>query len=209
MGEVLLEARDIGVSRGENLLFQNQSFTLAAGQALQLQGENGSGKTTLLRALATLIPLDEGELRWRGQTLPRARDEYFAQLCFAGHRAGIKDNLNAIENIKHSGLHTTPTDEACSQALQRTGLVDREHLPCRVLSAGQRRRVLLARVILSGAALWLLDEPLSALDTSGVALLSELVTEHLHSGGAVVYSTHQPLPLGSVNVATLQLAGNA
>jgi len=209
MSEVLLEAQSIGVSRGDHLLFQNHSFTLAAGQALQLQGENGSGKTTMLRALATLIPLDEGELRWRGQALPRARDEYFAQLCFAGHRAGIKDNLNAIENIKHSGLQNTPTDEECLQALQRTGLIDREHLPCRALSAGQRRRVLLARVILSGATLWLLDEPLSALDASGVSLLSELVTDHLQSGGAVIYSTHQPLPLGSENVATLQLAGNA
>lgn len=195
--ETLLEARQLSVSRGEHQLFDQRSFTVSTGELFQLQGDNGSGKTTMLRALCTLIPLDEGELLWRGESLPAARDSYFAAMAFAGHADGLKAGLTPVENLKWSLTDTPPAEDACIAALQRTGLGNKKDLPCRVLSAGQRRRVVLARLLVSNAVLWILDEPLTALDASGRELVATLIEDHITAGGSAIYSTHQPLPLAS------------
>lgn len=208
MAELLLEATGISVSRGELTLFAQRSFTVSAGELFQLQGDNGSGKTTMLRALCTLIPLDEGELLWRGDALPGARDSYFEEMVFAGHTDGLKAGLTPIENLKWCLTDSPPSEDVCRQALAKTGLVGKEDLPCRVLSAGQRRRVVLARLLLSNASLWILDEPLTALDVSGRELVAGLIEGHLDQGGSVIYSTHQPLPLTSRSAdQTLLLSG--
>ncbi len=197
MTDTLIEAKDLCVSRGELVLFAERSFTLNEGELFQLQGDNGSGKTTMLRALCTLIPLDEGELFWRGEHLPGARDTYFDEMAFAGHTDGLKAGLTPVENLKWCLTDAPPSVEACIGALEKTGLAGKEDLPCRVLSAGQRRRVVLARLLLSKAVLWILDEPLTALDVSGRDLVARLIEDHLDDGGSVIYSTHQPLPLTS------------
>ena len=199
----LLKAVDLGVCRGEELLFSGQSFEIYPGQGLQLQGHNGCGKTTLLRALCTLIPLDEGKLYWRGELLPGAREDYFSDMTFSGHDAGLKDNLTAIENLRYNGALRSTDLSRCEEVLQQMGLSGRENLPCRALSAGQRRRVNLARILLSDALVWILDEPLTALDANGVALVETLMAEQLKRGGVVLYSTHQPVNVNAVQ--TLQL----
>ena len=206
MSEILLEAIDLCVNRGEETLFENISFSLEQGSLLQLHGDNGSGKTTLLRALCTLIPLETGELRWRGKKLPGAREHYFSQMCFAGHIDGLKGDLSALENLQCNLTGQIMSAESCIEALARTGLSGRESLPCRVLSAGQRRRVVLARVLLSKAALWVLDEPLTALDADGRALVESLMDEHLESGGSAIFSTHQPLALADQNIQSVALS---
>jgi len=210
MPEALLQADNLCVVRGEQALFKAQSFSIESGALFQLQGDNGSGKTTLLRTLCTLIPLDQGELKWRGESLPAARDQYFAEMCFAGHSDGVKGDLTALENVK-SSLSASPlsksalSESECMEALAQTGLAGREHLPCRVLSAGQRRRVVLARVLLSRAVLWILDEPLTALDADGRELVAALIESHVGTGGSVLYSTHQPLQISDRQVQTLVL----
>jgi len=197
MTDTLLEARDLSVSRGELQLFERCSFSVKAGELFQLQGDNGSGKTTMLRALCTLIPLDEGELHWRGELLPAARDSYFAEMAFAGHADGLKAGLTPLENLKWNLTDSPPSEDRCLEVLQKTGLAGKEHLPCRVLSAGQKRRVVMSRLLLSDAVLWILDEPLTALDASGRDLVGSFIEEHVSNGGSVIYSTHQPLPLTS------------
>ncbi len=206
MTDVLLQAQNLSVSRGELTVFERKSFTINTGMLFQLQGDNGSGKTTLLRAICTLIPLDEGELRWRGELLPAAREQYFAEMCFAGHADGLKGDLTAVENLTSTLTEHTPTVIECIAALEKTGFTGRDDLPCRVLSAGQRRRVVLARVLLSQATLWVLDEPLTALDASGRELVGKLIEEQVGSGGSVVYSTHQPLDVSGFPLQTLALS---
>ncbi len=205
MTEALLQAKDICVSRGELTLIENKSFTISAGMLFQLQGDNGSGKTTLLRAMCSLIPLDKGEISWRGKLLPAAREDYFAEMCFAGHADGLKGDLTAIENLQCTLTDHTATRAECEYALEETGFTGRSDLACKVLSAGQRRRVVLARVLLSKAVLWILDEPLTALDAHGRALVGGLIEQHVSAGGSVVYSTHQALEISSHPVQTLAL----
>jgi len=160
----------------------------------------------LLRALCTLIPLDEGELWWRGEALPAARENFFSQMVFAGHADGLKSGLTPLENLQCNLNDKSVTVEECVAVLARTGLSGKEELPCRVLSAGQRRRVVLARLLLSDAVLWILDEPLTALDASGRDLVATLIKEQVQCGGSVIYSTHQPLPIStqSDSNATIQ-----
>ena len=207
--DMLLEASEVSVSRGELVLFKEKSFNIKTGSLLQLQGDNGSGKTTLLRALCTLIPLDEGQLRWRGEALPAARDTYFSEMVFAGHADGLKAGLTPLENLLCDLSEKPVSADDCISALARTGLAGKEDLPCRVLSAGQRRRVVLARLLLSDAVLWVLDEPLTALDASGRELVATLIEGQVQSGGSVIFSTHQPLPVSgqsSTSVQTLVLS---
>lgn len=206
MSENLLQAIVLSVNRGDEPLFKNISFNVERGSLLQLHGDNGSGKTTLLRTLCTLIPLDTGELRWRGEKLPGARDKYFSEMCFAGHIDGLKGDLTAVENLQCNLTGQMTSAKSCLDALARTGLSGREYLPCRVLSAGQRRRVVLARVLLSKAALWILDEPLTALDTDGRVLVESIMEEHLEGGGSAIFSTHQPLSLAGRNIQSVALS---
>ena len=150
------------------------------------------------------IPLDEGELRWRGELLPGAREDYFSEMVFAGHADGLKAGLTPLENLLCNLSDKQVSVDECVAVLERTGLAGKEQLPCRVLSAGQRRRVALSRLLLSDTALWILDEPLTALDASGRDLVASLIDEQVQRGGGVIYSTHQPLP-GSSTVDTQTL----
>jgi len=203
----MLEAVDLSCERGGRTLFSGLSFTLAPGQALLVTGPNGAGKTSLLRILCGLSPPFTGEVRWRGQGLAAAADRLRGALFYLGHHNGIKDELTALEN-----LHINATlagdalsEEAARAALAGMGLVGREDLPAKTLSQGQRRRVALARLLVSHAPLWVLDEPLTALDSRAAALIESRLVAHLAEGGLVVLTTHQPIDLPEIALRRLTL----
>lgn len=195
----MLEARDLECMRGERRLFAGLSFALEAGELLQVRGPNGSGKTSLLRMLCGLVPPASGEVRWRGSPLKEMAEDFYREVAYLGHLPALKDELTAEENLRvASGLEGVEIDRRETwAALKRMGLGGRELLPAKVLSAGQRRRVALARLLVCGAALWVLDEPLTALDKSAMALVQSLLSEHLARGGVAVITTHHDLDLPS------------
>lgn len=195
----MLEARDLECMRGERRLFAGLSFSLEAGELLQVRGPNGSGKTSLLRMLCGLVPPASGEVRWRGSPLKEMAEDFYREVAYLGHLPALKDELTAEENLRvASGLEGVEIDRRETwAALKRMGLGGRELLPAKVLSAGQRRRVALARLLVCGAALWVLDEPLTALDKSAMALVQSLLSEHLARGGVAVITTHHDLDLPS------------
>ena len=190
-----LEGRDLRCDRGPVTLFKEISFAVTSGEWLALRGSNGSGKTTLLRCVAGLTRPDAGEVMWAGQAVSADRARFRKALCYAGHLPGIKDDLTAEENLAGllalRGLDADP--EARRAALARVGLEKRRHLPARRLSAGQRRRIGLARLVLERAPLWALDEPLTALDDDGQRLFERLLAEHVANGGMAIIATHHPL----------------
>lgn len=191
----MLEAQALECVRGERRLFSGLSFGLDVGELLQVRGPNGSGKTSLLRMLCGLLPPAEGDIRWRGSRIRELGEEFYRDVAYLGHLPALKDELTAEENLRiASGLEGVEIDrKEAYAALKRMGLAGREMLPAKVLSAGQRRRVALARLLTCGAVLWVLDEPLTALDKSAVALVEALLAEHLARGGMAVLTTHHDL----------------
>lgn len=204
----MLEVTHLACARGEQQLFTNLNFKISAGELLQVQGENGSGKTTLLRTLCGFIQPLAGEVRWQGQSILKLSEEYHANIIYLGHLNAIKDELNALENLRiSSGLSGfAVSDSAAIAALRRMGLRGRETFPVKALSQGQRRRVALARLLISKAPLWILDEPLTALDVGAVGLMQGLIGEHLHNQGMVIFTTHQPLEVAGVETRRLSLS---
>ncbi len=187
-----LEARGLACSRGGTSLFRDVSFGVAAGEWLGLRGANGSGKTTLLRCVAGLTRPDAGEVLWDGRGAGDPAGAFRAQLIYAGHAAGIKDDLSAAENLRDAlALRAVPaSEESLREALAQVGLDTRRHLPARRLSAGQRRRIGLARLALDPAPLWILDEPLTALDDEGQRIFGALLERHLARAGLALIATH-------------------
>lgn len=193
----MLSASHLACSRGERLLFKDLSLSLVPGAWLQVTGTNGAGKTTLLRTLVGLSEPDRGEICWGGVPIAECRDEFKRALLYLGHQAAVKDELTPLENLRLGneldGL--TLAEEDALAALQRIGLQGRGNLPTRWLSAGQKRRVLLARLLVRPAVLWVLDEPFAALDANAVALVGGLIQAHLAGGGMAILTSHQPVPL--------------
>lgn len=191
----MLSVTHLSCARGDRTLFADLSFSLAEREWLHVKGRNGAGKTTLLRALVGLAPPQEGEVRWRGEPAPS--EAFRRDLIYLGHHAAVKEELTPVENLRLSaaidGIGLSERDLLA--ALIRMGLRGREELPVRVLSAGQKRRVLLARLLTRPAKLWVLDEAFNALDTAAVTLLGELVQAHLDAGGLAVLTSHQALPV--------------
>ncbi|MEK6662653.1 MAG: cytochrome c biogenesis heme-transporting ATPase CcmA [Pseudomonadota bacterium] len=201
----MLEAAHLTCQRGERTLFTNLSFTLGAGELLQVAGPNGSGKTSLLKLLCGLSPPVAGEIHWQGA--PARGEDFRRHLFYLGHQHAVKEELSALENLHIStDLAGEPlTDEEALDALERMGLAGREHLPAKVLSQGQKRRVALARLLVSKAPLWILDEPLTALDVGAVDLIQSRLAEHLAHQGMVVVTTHQALHVPGVTPRRIDL----
>jgi len=193
----MLSVTDLSCVRGERRLFAGLSFGLAAGEWLHVQGENGAGKTSLLRILAGLAQPADGQIRWRGEPIGNLAEEYHRELMFLGHHGAVKEDLTPLENLLLAAqLDSLRLDEATAlQALVRFGLRGREDLAVRCLSAGQKRRVLLARLAVRDATLWILDEPFTALDVKAVEMLSGLIAAHVAAGGMAILTSHQSMPL--------------
>jgi heme exporter protein A len=194
--------------RGERRLFTDLSFEAAPHTLLEVRGPNGSGKTSLLRNLCGLLPPASGSIRWRGDDIHALGDDYRSNLAYLGHLSGVKDELNAIENLRLSAqAGGLPVDgDAIDGALEKLGVREFRHLPCRALSQGQRRRVALARLCLSSSrALWILDEPFTALDTAALAVIKALVEAQLERGGIVVLTTHQEVSIDAQAIRRVEL----
>ena len=183
----VVNAQSLFCERGERVLFEELSFVVEAGEVLQIEGRNGSGKTTLLRALAGLFADYEGQIVWRAG----------ARCLFMGHKPAVRDTLTVIENLRWllELAEIRCEDSAIATALAATGLAGYEDTLAAELSAGQTRRIGLARLYLPAPGVWLLDEPLAAIDHAGVARIGRRVDAHVREGGSVVLTTHQPIPL--------------
>jgi heme exporter protein A len=194
---LMLHGINLACVRGERPLFSGIDLAVDGGQWLHVRGANGVGKTSLLRLLAGLSQPAEGQVRWHGEPIADCAGRYRANLLYLGHQGALKDDLTALENIELAGaLDGSPAPRAVvGAALRRFGLQGREELPVRVLSAGQKRRVLLARLLTRRATLWVLDEPFTALDAKAVGMLSDLLAEHVAQGGMAVVTSHQPVPI--------------
>jgi heme exporter protein A len=192
-----LQVDRLACVRGDRPLFSDVSFQLSAGEWMHLQGDNGTGKTSLMRILCGLAPAAAGEVRWAGQLIQQSADTYRADMLYLGHTLSLKDDLSALENLQFeaavSGESLDP--QRAQEALGRLGLRGREHLPLRVLSQGQKRRVALARLLTARARLWILDEPFVALDPGAVSQLVDLLGQHVSAGGMVLYTSHQTVPM--------------
>ncbi len=203
----MLEVVNLACSRGEHQLFSGLSFTVKPGELLRVEGANGRGKTTLLRALCGIMMPVSGSVKWQGKDISELAEAYCRDLLYLGHLNAIKDELNALENMQIScSLAGMPANDAeLVAAIRRIGLKGRETFPVKSLSQGQRRRVALSRLLLSNARLWILDEPLAALDTGAVRLIQDIIHEHLVKGGMVIYTTHQSLNVEGVDARSLVL----
>ncbi len=199
----MLVANNLTCIRDERALFRDLSFTVAAGEIVQVEGANGAGKTSLLRILAGLSRADQGEILWQQHSILRRREEYHSSLLYLGHQPGVKAVLTPLENLHF--WHAEHTQDALLQALEQVELTGYEDLPVATLSAGQQRRVALARLWLTGASLWILDEPLTAIDKSGVEKLIALFVRHAAQGGSVILTTHQDLPDMAQRVSRIRL----
>jgi heme exporter protein A len=203
----MLEAKSLSCVRDERILFSELSFTVKPGEIIQVEGPNGAGKTSLLRILAGLAQPESGEVCWRGQNTLRHRENYHQDLLFLGHQPGIKTMLTPFENLQfYQAVRAAPDRQAIWRALEQVGLVGYEDLPVAQLSAGQQRRVALARLWLSECPLWILDEPLTAIDKQGVAELISLFEQHAQQGGMVLLTTHQDLAGTTQAVGKISLA---
>ena len=199
MNTTCLQVQHASVERAGRQLFAPVSFELQASQAMHLQGDNGSGKTSLLRGLCGLSPLSQGQVLWDGQPVQEVREGFLRDVFYLGHALGLKDELSALENLQTTAamagqvLHL----QEAEQALAAQGMSNRMHLPLRVLSQGQKRRVALARLQVSKARLWLLDEPMVALDSAAQHTLIDLLRAHAAQGGMLLFTSHQALDVGN------------
>ncbi len=192
----MLTADDLAAFRGERLVFSHLGFSVPESGALLLAGPNGSGKSTLLRVLAGLARAEAGHLMWNGVDALADRVEHASRVAYVGHLDAIKPGLTVLENLAAPGA-------IARAALARLGVESLAELPARMLSAGQRRRVALSRLVLTAAPLWLLDEPTLGVDAASVDSLGVLLAEHRGRGGIVIAATHLPLPLPEAATLTL------
>jgi heme exporter protein A len=206
MAPALLEVTDLACRRGGRPVFDGLSFTLAAGELLALTGRNGSGKTTLLRALALLLPPVAGTVCWQGADVTADPDAWRGRLAWLGHLDGLKGDLTVRENLLTAERlrGAPPADERLDFALVAFDLSALARRSVRTLSAGQRRRTALARVMLTAAPLWLLDEPLNALDAPAQQAFRTALQQHLANGGLAIAATHADL--GLAQARTLELS---
>jgi heme exporter protein A len=194
-----LSLDNIALERGERRIASGINAQVTGGEALLLQGPNGSGKSTLLRVLAGLMPAAEGAVAWNGADVAQDREAHRARLTYLGHQDALKGGLTALENLQFWASFTGGSAETALKAFGLGKLADR---PARTLSAGQKRRLALSRLALSDAPLWLLDEPVTALDTEARAAFLALLKRHLAAGRLAIVATHEPL---GIEARVLQL----
>lgn len=188
------------------MLFENLNFSIPSGSLLYVRGLNGAGKSSLFKILSGLLAPDQGEVLWRDKSIVSCADEFHQELVFIGHKAAVNQQLTAIENLNYwRSLFPSDTDIDAMTLLGELGLVGLEDIPSGQLSAGQQRRVALARLWLAKGKLWILDEPFTALDKKLIQTLLIRMEQHLKGGGSIVVTSHQSFTLPSYPIATLDL----
>lgn len=204
----MLEVSDLTAIRDEKELFQSITFSVNPGDLVQVEGRNGSGKTTMLRIITGLGDCESGQISWQGVDTQKDRDTFHESLLFIGHQTGVKKELTAFENLsfyqKMNGSQGVTQDDIWL-ALAKVGLAGKEDIPAGKLSAGQQRRVALARLWLSKHPLWILDEPLTAIDKQGIKVIEALFMEHTQRGGMVLFTTHQDMFTDAAVLKTIRL----
>ena len=203
MTTVPLEVTGLACRRGGRPVFQGLSFALAGGELLALTGRNGSGKTTLLRALALLVTAETGRICWQGHDVARDRETWRRRIAWLGHLDGLKGDLGVRENLSVAAKLRDDPPDRIDEALAAFDLDPLARREVRTLSAGQRRRVALARVASSHAAVWLLDEPLNALDAASQAALRVVLARHLGAGGLAIAATHAAIDVSGTRALEL------
>ncbi|MFV1997727.1 MAG: cytochrome c biogenesis heme-transporting ATPase CcmA [Acidiferrobacterales bacterium] len=203
----MIKVNNLTCVRGDRLLFTNLSLSLSPGQLLHIKGANGSGKTTLLRAICGLFIPQQGDILWNDANIDSLDEDYRREFFYLGHLNGIKDDLNALENLAISNRlnNNELNNEQICDALGKMGLAGFEELPTKMLSQGQKRRVALTHLLLNSTPLWILDEPFVALDTNAVQLLQSVIADKLQNGGLVLLTTHQEVALPTGEIYQLQL----
>lgn len=192
-----LSADNLTLIRGERCLFQGLGFALESGGLLLLEGRNGCGKTSLMRAIAGMLSLETGEVFWNDVPVSKQRQEFHGSLVWLAHRTGLKGDLTLVENLNFERSLRTQSDRDPEEVYERLGIARLKKLILRSLSAGQQRRVALARMLLADVPLWFMDEPFTNLDREGRALVMELVEEHLAEGGMCVMAAHQDVEVNA------------
>ena len=202
----MLSADKITCHRQNRTLFRQLDFSVLPSQILQVEGPNGAGKTTLLRMMAGLLKPDEGTILWQQQSIEKLQEEFTRHLLYLGHKPAVKSLLTPYENLKfyYQMYHHEPEGDKIWSALVEVSLMGYEDIPVGQLSAGQQRRVNLARLWLSEAPLWILDEPFTAIDVAGVNRLTERFHQHAQQGGMILFTSHQAM---TGHFGTLKLTG--
>jgi len=201
---VLLQGIDLSCIRDDRVLFEGLSFELNAGQVLLLEGKNGSGKTSLLRILCGFREADAGQIKWCGDAINDA--DYYVDMAYVGHLDGVKKELTVLENLRVSLALGQAGQYSIQQALAKVHLDDFDDALVQTLSAGQKRRLSLARLLITKNRLWILDEPFTSLDKAGIALIEALMIEHCAIGGMIVLTSHHDINLPEVDVQRILLS---
>lgn len=192
---IKLNASGLTLFRGDRCLFKNLSFALNPGELLLLEGRNGSGKTSLLRAIAGLLELESGSIHWDGAAISQQRQVFQNSLVWMSHKVGFKGDLTLVENLQYESRLRPQSSADFDDTLKQLNLRKLRRLPMRSLSAGQQRRVALARMLMSAAPLWMMDEPVSNLDSEGRELAVHMLDKHLSDGGMAIVAAHQDIKL--------------
>ena len=191
----LLSGNDLCLFRGDRCLFKSINFALKPGELLLIEGPNGSGKTSLLRGIAGLLDFEHGDVMWNEQRSSSNQQGFRGDVVWLSHKIGFKADLNLVENLRLEASLRETYEDRLPAVLQRLDLLALTELPVRALSAGQQRRIALARMLLAKARIWMMDEPFTNLDKAGQALVADLLAEHLDHGGACIVASHQPLDI--------------
>lgn len=199
-----LQVKQLQCVRDDRILFENLSFTLNSGQALLIEGPNGSGKTSLLRLLCGFRQADAGELFWDNETTEN-NAQYYSEMAYAGHLDGIKKELTVEENLKFAQAMTLASSLSIAQALTKVRMSGYEDMRVGILSAGQKRRIAFARLLVTRNRLWILDEPYTALDKSGITLFEQLMTEHVQASGMMILTSHHDVNLPDIDLQSMVL----
>jgi heme exporter protein A len=202
---VLLQTRDLSCMRNDRLLFEHLDIGLEAGQMLVVEGPNGCGKTSLLRILTGLRLADGGEVLWRGEPIDRLAGDYFEQVNYVGHHDGVKHELSCLENLRLARAMGVPSQLDLDDVLDQVNLYAYGETEAGSLSAGQKRRLALARLIATDAMLWILDEPFTSLDKASMALFSGMFEQHLQQRGVIVMTSHHDISLPTQALQRLQM----
>ncbi len=203
----LLETRELSCIRNDRLLFENLDFALESGQMLVVEGPNGCGKTSLLRILTGLRLAENGQVLWRGEPIDRVAGDYFEQVAYVGHHDGVKHELSCLENLRLARAMGLPSQIDLDDVLEQVNLYAYGETEVGSMSAGQKRRLALARLLATESLLWILDEPFTSLDKSSMSMFESMFERQLERGGLIVMTSHHDISLPRQSVQRLRLGG--